>query len=46
MLVRMSRWFTADLHLGHGNIIEYSSRPFDSVDAINRADRPVERGRR
>lgn len=37
MLVRMSQWFTADLHLGHTNIIEYSSRPFDSVDAMNRA---------
>ncbi|MGH9186526.1 MAG: metallophosphoesterase family protein [Acidimicrobiales bacterium] len=33
----MTRWFTADLHLGHANIIEYSSRPFDSVDAMNRA---------
>lgn len=37
MLVRMSRWFTADLHLGHANIIEYSGRPFDSVDTMNRA---------
>ncbi len=33
----MTRWFTADLHLGHANIIEYSSRPFDGVDAMNRA---------
>lgn len=33
----MTRWFTSDLHLGHANIIEYSSRPFDSVDAMNRA---------
>lgn len=33
----MSRWFTSDLHLGHTNIIEYSTRPFDSVDAMNRA---------
>ena len=33
----MTRWFTADLHLGHANIIEYSSRPFGSVDAMNRA---------
>ena len=24
----MTVWFTADLHLGHSNIIEYSSRPF------------------
>jgi calcineurin-like phosphoesterase family protein len=37
MRVGMSRWFTADLHLGHSNIIEYSGRPFDSVDAMNRA---------
>ena len=33
----MSRWFTADLHLGHANIIEYTNRPFESVEAMNRA---------
>jgi calcineurin-like phosphoesterase family protein len=27
----MVRFFTADLHLGHGNIIEYSGRPFRDV---------------
>ena len=29
--------FTADLHLGHANIIKYSERPFDSVEAHDRA---------
>ena len=31
----MSRFFTADLHLGHRNIIEYCARPFADVDAMN-----------
>lgn len=35
MLVYMSRWFTADLHLGHANIIDYCDRPFDDVDTMN-----------
>ena len=30
-------WFTADLHLGHSNIIDYSDRPFANVDAKDRA---------
>lgn len=30
-------FFTADLHLGHANIIEYSGRPFADVDEMNRA---------
>lgn len=25
------RWFTADLHFGHGNVITYCSRPFAGV---------------
>jgi calcineurin-like phosphoesterase family protein len=33
----METWFTADLHLGHGNIIDYCDRPFADVDAMNRA---------
>lgn len=34
----MSRlWFTADLHLGHGNIIKYCRRPFLSPDEEERA---------
>jgi calcineurin-like phosphoesterase family protein len=33
----MTIWFTADLHLGHQNIIRYCDRPFDDVDAMNRA---------
>ncbi len=31
----MTTWFTADLHLGHRNIIDYCSRPFADVDAMN-----------
>lgn len=30
-------WFTADLHLGHGNIIKYCHRPFLSDDEKSRA---------
>ena len=33
----MARFFTADLHLGHANIIGYSGRPFADVDEMNRA---------
>ncbi len=33
----MTTWFTADLHLGHRNIIDYCNRPFADVDAMNRA---------
>jgi len=33
----MATWFTADLHLGHTNIIDYCDRPFADVDAMNRA---------
>lgn len=28
-------WLTADLHLGHRNIITYSGRPFADVEAMN-----------
>lgn len=31
------RYFTADLHLGHTNIIGYCNRPFASVDDMNEA---------
>ena len=33
----MDRWFTADLHLGHANIIRYCHRPFDDVSAMDEA---------
>jgi len=33
----MTTWFTADLHLGHRNIIDYCDRPFVDVEAMNRA---------
>lgn len=33
----MATWFTADLHLGHRNIISYCDRPFESVGAMNHA---------
>lgn len=31
----MTTWFTADLHLGHRNIIDYCDRPFADADAMN-----------
>jgi len=31
----MTAWFTADLHLGHSNIIGYCNRPFRDVAAMN-----------
>ncbi len=34
----METWFTADLHLGHGNIIKYSNRPFMNPDEQLRAN--------
>jgi len=33
----MTTWFTADLHLGHHNIIKYCARPFTDVDSMDRA---------
>lgn len=33
----MTTWFTADLHFGHANIIEYENRGFASVDEMNRS---------
>ena len=32
----MTTWFTADLHLGHRNIIDYTGRPFEDVGSMNR----------
>jgi calcineurin-like phosphoesterase family protein len=34
-------WYSADLHLGHSNIIKYCDRPWDNVQAMN--DSLVER---
>jgi len=33
----MTTWFTADLHFGHANIINYSGRPFADATAMNQA---------
>jgi calcineurin-like phosphoesterase family protein len=33
----MTVWFTADLHLGHANIIRYCNRPFTDVVKMNDA---------
>lgn len=33
----MARFFTADLHLGHHNIIDYCGRPFRDADEMNAA---------
>ncbi len=33
----MAIWFTADLHLGHANIIRYCERPFADAEAMNRS---------
>ena len=33
----MTEWFTADLHLGHDNIIRYCDRPFKTVTDMNQA---------
>lgn len=40
----MARFFTADLHLGHGNIIGYCRRPFRDVEEMD--DALVERWNR
>ena len=33
----VTAWFTADLHLGHRNIVDYCNRPFHDVHAMNDA---------
>lgn len=31
----MTTWFTADLHFGHKNIIEFCKRPFENVEQMD-----------
>lgn len=31
----MTTWFSADFHIGHSRIIEYSQRPFKDVEEMN-----------
>lgn len=33
----MSVYFTADLHLGHANAIRFTSRPFQSVEEMDKS---------
>ena len=35
----MTVWFTADLHLGHGNIIRYCKRPFLSEAELEKMEK-------
>ena len=30
-------YYTADLHLGHANVIRHCDRPFKSIDEMNEA---------
>ena len=41
----MTVWFTADLHLGHGNIIRYCKRPFLSEAELEKIEELGERGK-
>jgi len=36
-IVTLETWYTADLHLGHANVIGYCARPFGSVDDMDEA---------
>jgi calcineurin-like phosphoesterase family protein len=33
----MTRWFAADMHFSHANIIDYCNRPFENPSAMNEA---------
>lgn len=42
----MKLWFTADLHLGHANIIKHCARPFSSCEEIDNINKTVVPGDR
>ncbi|WP_299425818.1 metallophosphoesterase [uncultured Shimia sp.] len=33
----MKNWYTADCHFGHGNVIKFCGRPFETVDEMDAA---------